>query len=93
MFAIYSLMDVPFVRFEIVPIPVREAEPVAQDGCSRTNGPRDTMGRFGLISTDERNPHEKLADLGLLRDRRGRDNLAFFGLSFLSSRRGKKRGD
>jgi hypothetical protein len=91
---ICNLMGIPFQRFELVAIPVREPEPVVEVevGGSEQAGPGDSIEHFGLVSSEEGNAHDELADLGLVKGRRGRDDLPFFGIPFLFSRLGKKRG-
>ena len=92
MFAIYSLMDVPFERFEIAPIPAREPEPVVKGGGPEPTPPVDPLRRLGLVSSGEQNPRDELASLGLVREHHRRDDLAIFSLARLFAWRGKKRG-
>jgi hypothetical protein len=89
MFAIYSLMGIPFKRFEVEADPIWETRPAVEGDGPESTSPDEPTRSFELISTEERNPHEELASLGLVKKTRDRDDLAFFSLSFLSPRRGK----
>jgi hypothetical protein len=92
MFAICSLMNIPLEEFPLVATPIREPEPVVPESGLELATARNAMEQIGLLSTDERNPHDELTRLGLVKGHRGPDSLGFFGLYRLFSRSGTKRG-